>query len=310
MKRETVVQGKTVEEALQNALTELNTTEDRITYEVIEEPKKGLFGIGSAPAKIKAVYVYKPIEAAKEFINNFIADAGLEASLDVHDDGKNEAVFVIEGKDAGALIGRRGEQLDALQYLANLVANKKETKERDFTRITIDIENYRAKRDKNLKQLARKTAAKVEKTKRSIALEPMNAYERRIIHAEIQSVPGVSTNSVGAEGNRRVVVYLEGTPKPDENTYIPSEKRSGRRDDRRRGGRRSRDDRRKRGEASTEGKHTYQNAEYYEQYQAQKQTRARPEKVKDIDAYFAKLKEFSLSHRTDYGDKSDKKDDE
>lgn len=310
MKRETVVQGKTVEEALQNALTELNTTEDRVTYEVVEEPKKGLFGIGSSPAKIKAVYIYKPIEAAKEFINTFIADAELEATLDVHDDGKNEAVFVIEGKDAGALIGRRGEQLDALQYLTNLVANKKETKERDFTRITIDIENYRAKRDKNLKQLARKTAAKVEKTKRNIALEPMNAYERRIIHAEIQSVPGVSTNSVGAEGNRRVVVYLEGTPKPDENTFVATERR-GRRDDRRRGGRRNRDDRRKKPEAAAEGKHTYQNAEYYEQYQAQKQTRARPEKVKDIDAYFAKLKEFSLSHRYDTGDKtSETKDDE
>ncbi len=302
MKREIVVQGKTVEEAVQNALAELNTTEDRITYEVTEEPKKGLFGIGSAPAKIKAVYVYKPVEAASEFIRTFISDAGLEAALDIHDDGKNEAVFVIEGKDAGELIGRRGEQLDALQYLANLVANKKETKDREFTRITIDIENYRAKRDKNLKLLARKTAAKVEKTKRNVALEPMNAYERRIIHAEIQAIPGVSTNSVGEEGNRRVVVYLEGTPKPDETTFIPTEKRGGRRDDRRRSSRRSRDDRRKR-EPAAEGKHTYQNAEYYEQYQAQKQTRARPEKVKDIDAYFAKLKEFSLSHRSDSSEK-------
>ena len=310
MKKETVVQGKTVEEALQNAMTELNTTESRITYEVIEEPKKGLFGIGSSPAKIKTVYIYKPIEAAKEFINTFISDAGLEAVLDVHDDGKNEALFVIEGKDAGNLIGRRGEQLDALQYLANLVANKKETKEREFTRITVDIENYRAKRDKNLKQIARKAAARVEKTKRSVALEPMNAYERRIIHAEIQTIPGISTNSVGAEGSRRVVVYLEGTPKPDENTFIPSERRSGRRE-RRGGSRRFREDRqKKRGETPAEGKHTYQNAEYYEQYQAQKQTRARPEKVKDIDAYFAKLKEFSLSHRTDTSKPSDSKDDE
>jgi hypothetical protein len=139
--------------------------------------------------------------------------------------------------------GHHGDTLDAFQYLVNLAANKKESDERKYTRITVDIENYREKREQTLRQLARRMAAKVKKTGKSISLEPMSAYERRIIHSEIQLIDGVSTNSVGSESSRRVVLYPDGAEIPtEESVKAPSrernERRGGERRDRRRGGNR------------------------------------------------------------------------
>ena len=121
----------------------------------------------------------------------------------------------ILGEDAGMLIGHHGETLDQLQYLVNLAANKKngEDDDRTYTRILVDIEGYRAKREDTLRNLARRTAARVLKYKRSVTLEPMCAYERRIIHSEIQSISGVMTNSIGVENNRRIVIYLDNAKK-------------------------------------------------------------------------------------------------
>ena len=203
MKKEVTVQAKTVEEAVRSGAEQLGTDESGVVYEVIEEPKKGFLGMGSIPATVKVIYVFKPLEAARSFAQTLIKDLCLDADVIIHDDGSGEALMEITGTDAGVLIGHHGDTLDAFQYLVNLAANKKETDERKYTRISVDIENYREKREQTLRALADRMANKVKKTGRSVTLEPMNAYERRIIHAQVQGIAGVSTNSVGAEGNRR-----------------------------------------------------------------------------------------------------------
>ena len=143
-------------------------------------------------------------------------DLGIKGEIQIHDDGDGESLITITGEGTSALIGHHGDTLEAFQYLVNLAANKKDDEDRQYTRITVNVENYREKREETLRKLASKMAAKVKKSGRNIALEPMNAYERRIIHAEIQKIEGVSTNSVGAEGNRRVVIFPEGGVKPTE----------------------------------------------------------------------------------------------
>ena len=144
-----------------------------------------------------------------DFINTLISDIGLDATAELYacEDGTRR--ITISGEDASTLIGHHGDTLDALQYLANLASARKNSKgERDKSRVTIDIEGYRAKREATLRALARRMAQKALRNKRSVMLEPMSAYERRIIHSEIQSIEGVSTNSIGSEGNRKIVIFL------------------------------------------------------------------------------------------------------
>ncbi len=144
-----------------------------------------------------------------DFIKTLILDIGLDATAELYscDDGTRR--ITIKGKDATALIGHHGDTLDALQHLANLAsARKNKNGERDKSRVTIDIEGYRAKREETLRALARRMAEKALRNKRSVMLEPMSAYERRIIHSEIQSIDGVSTNSIGSDNNRKIVIYL------------------------------------------------------------------------------------------------------
>lgn len=148
---------------------------------------------------------------AYRFLTKLIQDMDLAGvTVAMHPGDNDDMVITIDGENAGVLIGHHGDTLDALQYLANLAANRKEEGEkREFARITVDVEDYRAKREDALRALARKKGAQVQKYKTSIMLEPMNPYERRIIHSEIQNMPGVTTNSIGAENNRRVVIFLE-----------------------------------------------------------------------------------------------------
>ncbi len=144
-----------------------------------------------------------------DFIMTLISDIGLNASAELFscDDGTRR--ITISGTDASVLIGHHGDTLDALQYLANLAsAQKNESGERDKSRVTIDIEGYRAKREETLRALARRMAAKALRNRRSVMLEPMSAYERRIIHSEIQGIDGVSTNSIGSDNNRKIVIFL------------------------------------------------------------------------------------------------------
>lgn len=294
MKKEITVQAKTVEEAVRSGAEQLGTDENGVTYEVIEEPKKGFLGIGSTLATVKVIYVFKPLEAARNFAQTLIKDLCLDAEVIIHDDGNGEALMEITGAGAGLLIGHHGDTLDAFQYLVNLAANKKETDERKYTRISVDIENYREKREQTLRALADRMAQKVKKTGRSVTLDPMNAYERRIIHAQVQGIEGVSTNSVGSDSNRRVVIYPEGTEKPTEETAAKFEARkSGEKRDRRSGNRRGS---KKPSSDRTSAPREAERPVYKRPADKPRPQPRKIEKAKDLDAYFAKLKEFSSNN--------------
>lgn len=199
--------GRTVEEAVKNALTELKLTADKIEYDVLEEGSKGLFKfIGTKPAKIlvrvKRDYVYE----AKTFIRDVLNSMNVKAEIRIKEEN-NILNITLTGPDMGIIIGYRGETLDSLQYLISLVVNKGH--ETEYKRVVLDTENYRAKREETLKRLASKTAYKVRKTGKSFRLEPMNPYERRIIHSALQNDLYVDTFSEGEEPYRRVVVDLK-----------------------------------------------------------------------------------------------------
>ena len=211
MKKEIISTGRSVEEALEKAVAELGAPNaEAIEYTVIEAPKKGFLGFGSAPAKISASYTVKGADIALDFIRNLVAGMGLDAKVTLTDGEDDNKLIRVDGESAGVLIGHHGDTLDSLQYLANLAANKKVAGEkREYCRITVDVENYRFKREETLRALARRMADKVLRYKKSVMLEPMNPYERRIIHSEVQKIAGVSTNSIGSENNRKVVLYLD-----------------------------------------------------------------------------------------------------
>ncbi|MDK2919981.1 MAG: spoIIIJ-associated protein [Candidatus Petromonas sp.] len=196
---------KTVAEAISSALKELNTTRDRVEIEVLEEPSKGLFGLfGTKPARVKVTLKEDPVEKAIDFLKNVVDKMGISAEFKAR--LKNNTLNIeIIGENAAILIGRRGQTLDALQYLVSLVIN---TDKDDYVRVILDTENYRRKREQTLIRLANKLAYKVKKFKKSIKLEPMNPYERRVIHSALQNNPYVSTKSEGEEPYRRVVIFL------------------------------------------------------------------------------------------------------
>ena len=209
MIREVIVYGKTVEEAIEKGLKELNVVAEKAQYEVIENAKKGFLGFGETPAKVRVYCEMNAGMKAVDFVKTLIKNMELDVEV------KNEVVkgkdvkITLEGEAAGMLIGHHGETLDAVQYLANLTANKGDEDKDDYSKITVDIENYRAKREETLRTLARRMAARVRKNGRNMTLEPMNPYERRIIHSEIQDIEGVSTYSIGSDDNRKIVICLE-----------------------------------------------------------------------------------------------------
>lgn len=211
MKKELIVTGKTVEEARKKAAAQLGVAEEEMIVTVLEEGKKGFLGIGASDAKISVSYSEDGEDTALDFIRKLIDDMALEGLTVAKKEGSNDDVLItVDGDNAGVLIGHHGETLEAIQYLANLAANKKVAGEkREYVRVTVDVEGYRAKREASLRALARRMSAKVIKNKKSVMLEPMNPYERRIIHSEVQGIAGVSTNSIGSENNRRVVIFLD-----------------------------------------------------------------------------------------------------
>lgn len=318
MKKEITIQAKTVEDAVSQGAAQLGVSASAVTYEVLEQPKKGFLGFGATPAKVRVVYetadapkaarrpapaeapaekpaekpaaktvetAEKPVEAEKPaekadkpaerqerpqrneqrpqkpkapkpqpqkaaaedeedeeavvvpetpktpkteldkaeemalaFLKKLIEDMEISAEVAVYEGNDDDTLFSVTGENAGILIGHHGDTLDALQYLASLAANRREEEEegRSYRKITVDVENYRAKREATLRQLARRMSAKALKYQKNITLEPMNPYERRIIHSEVQNIEGVSTNSVGTDNNRRIVIYLTNTAKPTE----------------------------------------------------------------------------------------------
>ena len=210
MKKEIIVTAKTVEEAKAKAAAELGVAEELIEYTVLDEGKRGFLGIGATEARVQAAYTVKGSEIAVAFIRKLVSDMELDLKVEVANGKNDDTLITMEGEGAGLLIGHHGETLDALQYLANLAANKKvKGEKREYAKISLDIEGYRAKREEKLREVARRYAQKVLKGKKSVMLEPMNPYERRIIHSEVQGIAGVSTNSIGSENNRRVVMFLD-----------------------------------------------------------------------------------------------------
>lgn len=215
---EITVTAKTVEAAVALGAEKLGRNVSSVTYEVLEDAKKGLFGIGSQDAKVKVMATDSAEDLTLDFLNTLIKNMGIDACAEIVrvdeniPEGKSTAqkdIFVeIKGNGLGILIGRHGEVLDSVQYLANLAASRfpKDSDKRQYIKVCIDVENYRAKREETLKQLARRMAGKVVNYKKSMTLEPMAAYERRIIHSEIQNIRGVHTYSIGQDGDRRVVI--------------------------------------------------------------------------------------------------------
>ena len=211
MKKEVIINAKTVEEAVAQAVEQLGApSADKIEYTVLEEPKKGFLGIGASDAKISASYVAGGEARAVAFIEKLLADMSIDAEMSVTEGENGETRIAINGESAAILIGHHGDTLDSLQYLANLAANKRvDGKKEEYAKISVDVEGYRAKREETLRALARRMAAKVQKYKKSVMLEPKKPYERRNIHSEIQNIEGVSTNSIGSENNRKIVIFLD-----------------------------------------------------------------------------------------------------
>lgn len=198
--------GKTVEEALRYALARLGVEREEVNVKVLQEPEKGLFGmLGRKDAIIEVTKINKEklvVDETRETLNDILINMGIEADIKI-DKKENNLYVDISGDDMALVIGRRGQTLDSLQYITSLAVNKDKE---DYTRILLDAENYRSKRKKILQNLARRLAKKAKKKKSDIVLEPMNPYERRIIHSTLQNVFGINTESRGKDPYRKVVI--------------------------------------------------------------------------------------------------------
>lgn len=256
MKKYLEKSGKTEDEALAAALKELGLDRDDVSVEIVERAKSGFLGIGASPAVVRVEYdapdeepveeapaapVSEPQRAEKKaekaaepaapavstepkytegvkadterFLRGLLERMGVKAEIEITDRDNGGILVNLSGPGMGAVIGRRGETLDAIQHLTNYAVNRGSDKR---CHISVDAESYRAKREESLVHLAEKMAAKVVKYKRSMALEPMNSYERHVIHTALQNFEGVSTSSTGTEPNRRVVVSYERPSKQDD----------------------------------------------------------------------------------------------
>ena len=224
--------GKTEEAAIAAALEELGLDRDDVSVEIVERAKSGFLGIGASPAVIRVQYEAPDEEAEQEaapvetqapaaepesyarirtFVSGLLEHMGIQAQIDITARDNGGVNVNLSGSGMGAVIGRRGETLDAIQHLTNYAVNRGSDK---HMHISVDAESYRAKREESLVRLAEKMAAKAVKYKRSMALEPMNSYERHVIHTALQDYEGVTTSSTGTEPNRRVVVSYEKPQRP------------------------------------------------------------------------------------------------
>lgn len=198
---------KTVEEAITAASLEFGVASEDLDYEVVEKGSAGFLGLGSKPAIINAKKKDSFLDDINEYLENLFKAMDIETEIKIDYDADASLMNIdIEGPDMGILIGKRGQTLDALQYLISLYVNKKTE---SYIRVKLDTENYRARRKDTLENLARNIAFKVKRTRRSFTLEPMNPYERRIIHSALQNDKYVATRSEGEEPYRKVVVYLK-----------------------------------------------------------------------------------------------------
>ncbi len=204
MIKEAIREAETIEEAKALALKELAVDEKRVQFEILAQPEKKKFGLfGGSPAKVRAYYEETAIEAAKTYLTNVLEKLGVNDIVIEARETEDGAEFDVNGDDIGFIIGHRGETLDALQYLTGLVVNHIQD---EYFRVIINIGNYREKREKTLEILGRKLAFKACKTGEKISLEPMNPYERRIIHTAVQKVRGATSWSEGENLQRHVVI--------------------------------------------------------------------------------------------------------
>ena len=202
------VSAKTVDDAITKALIELGTTSDKLEYEIVDKGSNGILGfIGSKPAVIRAKKKETIEDKAVTFLSDVFGAMGLGVQLETsYSEKEKELSINMSGDDMGILIGKRGQTLDSLQYLVSLVINKENE---DYIRIKLDTENYRERRKETLETLAKNIAYKVKRTRHSVSLEPMNPYERRIIHSALQNDKFVVTRSEGEEPFRHVVISLK-----------------------------------------------------------------------------------------------------
>ena len=201
------ISAKTVDDAITEACQKFSVTSDKLEYEVIEEGSAGFLGLGSKSAVIKARVKSSVKDIAKTFLNDVFEAMKLTVVIDIRfDEVENIMDIDLSGDEMGILIGKRGQTLDSLQYLTSLVVNKDVE---NYIHVKVDTENYRKRRKDTLENLAKNIAYKVKRTKRAVSLEPMNPYERRIIHSALQNDRYVTTHSEGDEPFRRVVVTLK-----------------------------------------------------------------------------------------------------
>ncbi|OIK13850.1 protein jag [Bacillus sp. MUM 116] len=195
--------GQNVEEAVESALAQLQTTKDRAEIDIIDEGKKGLFGIfGSRPAVVKVTLVIDPIEEAKNFLKNVSKQMGAPVEIEVKRQGK-QVNFILTGEKIALLIGKRGQTLNSLQYLTQLVINRSSNQ---YLTVILDAEDYRNRRNETLIQLAHRLAQKAVKTGKDVALEPMPSYERKVIHTALSGNKRIKTFSDGTEPHRYIVI--------------------------------------------------------------------------------------------------------
>ncbi len=198
---------KTVDDAITAACQKFLVTSDRLEYEVMEEGSSGFLGFNSKPARIRAKVKETLEDKAKAFLDEVFTAMNMTVLVEVSFDEEEKVMDIeLKGDDMGVLIGKRGQTLDSLQYLVSLVVNRDSD---DYIRVKVDTENYRKRRKETLENLAKNIAYKVKRTKRSVSLEPMNPYERRIIHSALQNDKFVTTHSEGEEPFRHVVVTLK-----------------------------------------------------------------------------------------------------
>lgn len=201
------ISAKTVDDAITEACQKLTVTSDKLEYTVVDEGSTGFLGIGARSAVIKAKIKNSIADNAKDFLKEVFDAMNLIVAIDVKYDEENRNLDIeLNGDEMGVLIGKRGQTLDSLQYLVSLVVNKDSE---EYIRVKVDTEDYRKRRKETLENLAKNIAYKVKRTKRSVSLEPMNPYERRVIHSALQNDKYVTTHSEGEEPFRRVVVTLK-----------------------------------------------------------------------------------------------------
>ena len=198
---------KTVNDAITEACKALGVTSDKLDYKVVEEGSNGFLGIGAKDAQIEAAVKNSVSDIASDFLKDVFAAMNIIVVVDVKYNAENNEMNIdLSGDDMGVLIGKRGQTLDSLQYLVSLVVNKGNE---DYIRVKVDTENYRERRKSTLENLAKNMAYKVKRTRRPLHLEPMNPYERRIIHSALQNDKFVTTHSEGEEPYRHVVITLK-----------------------------------------------------------------------------------------------------